>query len=290
MGLVVVVVFVASAVAGHSTSAKDDPVAGYVGAVDALQQRLRVPLTQVQSAYARYARTGKSPTVAELAGTERTLKLVDRRLAALPAPPAAARLRTLLLDLLRRETSLAAELDGLARFTPRFHAVALTAERANSTLVQKVARVATPKPRAVRGTLAQIAKAKAAFAEADTAAAAAQADALDGYGRTLGRLVTRLRALRPPPLMAPAYRAELRTLRATQAAGAALAHELRKRNRTRVPALSRRLAEAARLSASVPAQRSEVAAVKAYDARVRAVSADLSRISAEVSRLQRETG
>jgi hypothetical protein len=142
----------------------------------------------------------------------------------------------------------------------------------------------------VRGTAKQIARARSAFAVEATKAAAAQADAVDAYDITLAGVVRRLRGLRPPGVMAPAFRTEVRMLEATRAAGAALARELRRSNRSRVPALSRALTVAARLSGTLAAQRAEIAAVKAYDARVRALGVDATRVQSEVTRLQRTLG
>ena len=54
-----------------------------------------------------------------------------------------------------------------------------------------------------------------------------------------------------------------------------------------LPELNRRFTEASRLSASVPAQKAEIAAVKAYNARVRAIGRAQSAIQLEIVRLQR---
>jgi hypothetical protein len=86
--------------------------------------------------------------------------------------------------------------------------------------------------------------------------------------------------------MAPFYASTLHSLEATRAAGAKLVAELRRKNRTNVVKLSRELSIAARLSQTVAAQRSEIAAVKAYNARVRSLAAMETKIKAEVSRLQ----
>jgi hypothetical protein len=196
----------------------------------------------------------------------------------------------LLLDLVRREAGLARELDTLAAFIPRFRVLAAEATVANSSLARRLAAAAPPKSHVVRGTAKKVAQARAAFAAAATSAAAKQADAVETYDRAVAQVTRKLELLEPPAVLAPAYRAEVRMLRATDAAGAALARELRTQNRAQVPKLSRALAEAARLSGTVAAQRAEIAAVQAYNASVRAIGVSQSRVQAEVATLQRTLG
>jgi hypothetical protein len=90
--------------------------------------------------------------------------------------------------------------------------------------------------------------------------------------------------------MAPAFRSQVTSLEATAAAGGALARELRKTNRSRVPLLRQRLSEAARIAGSDASQQAEIAAVKAYNRRVQAVGALQGQVQAEVSRLGRTLG
>jgi len=263
----------------------------YVKSVDTVQQQMRLPLTRLMTVYRSFSTHGSAPAVEQrLAEAERTLRTLELRLSALTPPPEAAKLHRLLVRLVEQERTVAQEVDQLARFLPRFNAVVGGSKQANAQLARALAVVRPPKAHAVRGTPKQIAKARAAYAAAASRAAAAQADAVAAFDRSLARVVGRLRTLRPPPVMAPAYRAQLSSLLATEAAAGALARELRKTNRSRVPLLSRRLSEAARITGSVASQRAEIDAIKAYDRRVQAVGALQQQVQAEVSRLGRTLG
>lgn len=156
--------------------------------------------------------------------------------------------------------------------------------------MRALAAAQAPAAQTLRGTPAQIAQAQAAYAAVVARVERAQAAALDAYDAVLAVVLRRLRALRPPPVLAPAYGAQVRAFAAIRTAGAALARELRVQNSSRVPLLSRRLAEAERLAASAASQEAEIAAVKAYDARVRAISTVQTEIQKELSRIQAVSG
>lgn len=266
-------------------------VARYIKSVDAVEQQMRVPLTSLLAAYRSFSKSAASPrTEKKLAGAEKTLRTLQRSVSALDAPPEAAKLRALVLRLLGAEVAATHELDQLARFLPPFAAAGAAAKRAATALARGVAAAKPPTPKTIHGSAAQIALAKAAYAAAVARSALAQAAAVDAYDAALAVVLKRLRALRPPPMLTPAYGAQVRTFEATRAAGDALARELRTQKRTRTRLLSRRLAQAERLAASVTAQRAEIAAIKAYNARVRAISGLQTKIQRELSRIQATTG
>jgi hypothetical protein len=263
----------------------------YITSVDDVQQQMRLPLTRLLTVYRTFSTHGETrQEQRQLAEAERILQTLELRFSALDPPPEAARLHRLLVRLVEQERAVATEVDRLAGFLPRFDAAVADSRRANARLALALAAVRPPKSHSVRGTRAQIAKARAAYAAAATRVALAEADAIDAFDRSLARSVRRLRALRPPPVMAPAYRAQLASLAATAAAGGALARELRTTNRSRVPLLRQRLSEAARIAGSVASQQAEIAAVKAYNSRVQAVGALQGQVQAEVSRLGRTLG
>lgn len=266
-------------------------VSAYIKEVDAIQQQMRDALTKTSQAYRDFA-TGKisAASAPPLVRAEDTLRTLQKRIAALDAPPAAARLRALLLQFTHAEVSLAGEVTQLAVFEPWFNTLLRQARAAGARLSRALAAAKPPTPRRLRGTKKQIAAAQAAFSAQVAQAAALQADAIDAYDARLAVIVTRLRALKPPPVLRPAFRAQLATLVASRRAGAALAQELRKASRSQVSALGRRFTLASRLASSVSAQEAEIAAVKAYDARVRALGTVQGRIRAELARLQRVTG
>ena len=271
----------------HRSSSRAE-VDRYIRNVDAIEQQMRLPLTHLLTAYRGYSslKTTKNAEQRIAQGT-RTLRTLERRIAALHAPPAATTLRRLLLQLVEQERLVAQETEQLAQFLPRF-TIAMTQSRSAQTqLARALAAINPPTAHAVRGTRKKIARARAAFDKASARAAAEQADAINAYDRSLARVAGRLRRLQPPPVMAPAYRTQLRTLAATQAAGVALARELLKKNRSRVPLLDRRLTEAARLARTVASQQAEIAAIRAYDARVKLVGAIQGNVQLEVSRLAR---
>lgn len=260
----------------------------YIKNVDAIEQQMRLPLTRLLTAYHGYS-TSRPSAHAErqIAQGARTLRTLERRIAALDTPPAATTLRGLLVQLVEQERIVAQETEQLARFLPRFNLAMSQSRLAQTRLARALAAVHPPATHAVRGTAKKIARARAAYDKAARRAAAEQADAVDAYDRSLALVADRLRALHPPPVMAPAYRTQLRTLAATRAAAVALAHELVKKNRSRVPLLDRRLAEAARISGTVASQQAEIAAIRAYDARVKKVGAVQGNIQLELSRLGR---
>ena len=108
--------------------------------------------------------------------------------------------------------------------------------------------------------------------------------------REIAKVQARLRGLRPPPSMAPAYRTQLTTLTRVRATGAALVAALRKKQFARVAVLDRSFQTAATTSTSLASQRAQIAAVKAYNARVQAVSKLALRVDAERGRLQKSLG
>jgi hypothetical protein len=262
-------------------------VAAYIDSVDGIEQQMRVPLTRLLAAYRGFSAKPASPqTEKKLAAAEQTLRTLQRRLSALPAPPAAAKLRTLLVRLVAAEASGAQEVDELARFLPRFEAVAAESKVAGTNLARALTLAKAPAPPSVHGTPAQIAQEKAAYLAAVAHVALLQAGAVDAYDSALQLVLKRLRAIQPPAMMAPAYQAQVRTFEATRAAGSALARELRTKTRARAPLLSRRLAEAERIAAGAAAQRAEIAAIRAYNARVQAISTMQTQVQSEVSHLQ----
>jgi hypothetical protein len=276
---------------GSSESPAHRAVSAYIEEVDAVQQQLRVRLTPLLTAYRGFT-TQKPGSQVEnkVQAAETTLRVLQQRLARLHPPPEARRLHRLILDLVAADRRIAHEVTELTIFAPRFRYALAAAATASSRLSAALAAARVPTPHPVRGTPAKIKRAQAAYRAAALAAAAAQADAVDSYCRELGGVLVKLRALRPPLLMHPAVRAQIRALVATRKTGFALGDELRKTDLTNVPVLSRRFSAAARAAGSVAAQRSEIAAIKAYNARVRGTAAIGARIRDEVLRLQQLVG
>lgn len=267
-------------------------VAAYIKDVDRIQGRLSLQLARISGAYQAFAnaKSNEADVARQLGQVERTLKTLHRRLDALPAPPPARKLRRLLIALAAAEAGIAGEVHELAVFIPRFKAALSASHAASVRLSHDLAGVKPPTAHVVRGTATQVARAKAQYTAAAAAAAAAQAAAVDAYDTAIAGVIRRLRVLRPPPAMTPAYRGQLRSLVATRAAGAALADELRKTDRSRVPQLNRRFALATRLAADTRVQKAEIAAVKAYNARVKDTRTLAVEIQGELRRVQLSAG
>lgn len=272
----------------HHRTARDD-VAAYVRRVNAVQASLRIPLTRVSLAYQHFAQKRRLGNVeaAELTHARATLVRVRRRLARLPTPPAARRLRLLVLRLIDDEANVTAEVAQIAGFLPRFDRVIRRVHAADVGLAQGIAGVTTPTSHRLKGSKKAVLKAQAAFAAASAAAASQQADVVDGYDAKLAAAAGALARLDPPPAFAPTYDAQLAALRATTASGAKLVAELRKPRRPDVAVLSDAFTRASRKSRSIAAQRAEIAALTSYNARVHALNADVTAVDRELQRLQR---
>jgi hypothetical protein len=271
---------------GHAPSSRAR-VSQYIKSVDLVQTQMNFEITKVAAAYRAY--TGQSgskgASTAQLTQAERTLHGLAHRVSTLSAPPDAAPLHRMLSTLLKAEYAVAVEVAGLARFTPAFHEVGVQAQVLSSELSKLLAAVPQPKAHLIRGTKKQIAEAQAAFAAASATAAAAQAKAVDAYDAALTVLLSRVKRISRPRVMEPAYAAEVAMLRQTRTAGAALAAALRSPKHANIAALSRRFALSARVAASVPRQRAEIAAIKAYDARVRRIGTLETDVQNELARL-----
>jgi hypothetical protein len=279
--------------AGRSpASPKHKAVATYIKAVDQIQQQMQAQLTKTVKAYRAFSNGGTpSKTLTpQLLEAEQTLKRLNRRIVALPAPAPAKRLRTLLIQLTDSEVSTAHEIGQLASYAPQYSALLKQAKTVGAVLSRALAAVKPPTAHKIRGTKAQVKKAQAAFAAAASAAAATQADAIDAYVAKIAKLQARLHKLRPPPVMAPSFRTELQTLEASRRSGLALALELRKQNRSHVAVLGRKFTLAARIAGSVSAQKAQIAAIKAYNVRARSIGTLQGKIQQELAKLQQLTG
>lgn len=269
----------------HHTSARSK-VSAYIRNVDGVERQMNYRITKVMAAYSAYTKNSRSAaSVPQLRAAGRTLHLLRLRVAAVPAPPQAAHLRALLGALLTAEEDVTTEVATLAGFSPSFHAIAVRLQLASAELSKALAAVPQPKPHRIRGTKKQVAAAQAAFNAAASRAAQSQALVVDAYDVALGVLLRELGRLAPPKAMAPAFAAEIATLRATRAAGARLAAGLRAPKRSNIAVLSRRFSVAARTAGTTLRQREEIAAVKAYNVRVHRIGALERAVQQELAHL-----
>lgn len=277
----------------YDNSAKSSPqraaVSAYIDRVNAIEERMHAPLTRVMLAYRDFSGQGlvKRNAAPELAGATKTLLRLDRRLAAVSAPPAALRLRRSLLSLIAAQVAITHEVQRLAAFAPRFTALLTEARTANALLQAALRRIVIPTPHALRGTLKRIRQAQRAFRTRSRSAADAQAAAIGSYDDAIDGLVRQLRRLSPPDVARPVYAAQLLALTTIRARGSRLAEALRSPKRTTVSTLGRRFALASRIAQSDAAQKAQIRAVRRYNARVRGVARFANAVRDELSVLQR---
>jgi len=294
VGLAVAVLALVLAVAGcgggSGKSARRNAVANYIVRIDTVEQQLRVPLTKVEQAYRDFGKKKESPktTAARLASAEATLHALKTRVALIPAPPDARKLRVLMVRLTGAEVELAHELSTLAVFLPAFVRALQPLGAANTTLKTSLAAIKVPTPTSVPPS--KLKAARAAYTQQVDAAAAAQADALDAYLATITTVESRLRGLDPPPALTPSYRAQAATLAKVHTTGTALVAALRAKDFKHVAGLNSAFQEAAQTSSSVSSQQAQIAAIKAYNKRVVAIGALARAVDTERSSLQKRLG
>jgi len=274
---------------GRSSSPKHNAVARYINDVDLVQQQMQSQLTKTVTAYRDFTK-GEKGVTPRLVQSEVTLKRLQSRLVAVPAPPPAKRLRVLLIRLTGAEVGVAHEVTLLSRFSAPYAALLHRAKVAGTALSKALAAVKPPVPHKIRGTRKQVKAAQAAFNAAASAAAAEQADAVDVYDAKIGDIRRALLKLDPPAVLAPSFRSQLQTLEASRSAGAALSTELRKKDRSRVAVVGRKFTLAARIAGSISSQKAQIAAIKAYNRRVRAIGTLQGDIRQELVHLQSLTG
>jgi hypothetical protein len=292
---VAAVVAVAAAVTvtavNHRSQASPErrAVTTYIHHVNGIQNQMHTPLTRVLFAFRDFTAKGgpKKTSAAELHRAARTLDRLNRRLAALPAPPEAAKLRRLILQLVRQQTAITHEVEQMAVFSPKFAVILTRARAANTALGKALGAIQTPQAHKLRGTRKQVLAAQRAYQAEAAAAAGEQADAVEAYDREITDVLQRLRALRPPQVFTAGYRAQVTSLADVLAAGGRLADGLRKGDRSQVPTLGRRFTLASREAQTLAAQRAQIAAIRAYNARAKNVSRAAGRVETELLRLQK---
>src|SRR5437868_3835965 len=111
--LAVVLAF-AAAGCGHG-NVRHDTVAQYIASVNKIEVKLATPLLAISKANRDFARhKGKPATIAERLRTQADrVDALGRKLAALPAPPDAKKLKPMLLELTHAESALAREVASL---------------------------------------------------------------------------------------------------------------------------------------------------------------------------------
>lgn len=268
---------------GAAQSSERPAVARYIRQAGRLERQLATPLAAVSRAGASFAlaQGPKATLVDRLAGggadqalqrASGQIESVRRRLAALPAPASATRLRTMLLKLVDLQVAATRELAMLVVFVPRFA----------STI-----RPLGPATRRLELALSQ----RSAYGAAAVAAAyAAKAAALRRFQASADLVLRRLRRLRPPAVSRPGYRAQLAALSGMSSTAGRLAQALGNGPQSDVAQLLSEFDRAALSTQSNGAQKAQIAAVRAYDSQSDKMAALSNQITRERLRLANTPG
>jgi hypothetical protein len=264
---------------GAHANSQRAQVAAYVSRVNRIESALARPLATVSRVSVRVSDRRSAPAGVGVGESERQLtqaldqiRAQEERLSALPPPPSAARLRTLLLRLSSDEAHLTAQLKLLIVFPPRF------------------AAVVAPLGPALRQLERALSVRQAPGAAAVSAVYAAKANALRHFQAITAMIVSRLRRLTPPDASKPGYRAQLRSLREMGASAGRLAGALASGAPGDVRPLLVDFDRAALATRTLPVQKAQIAAIRAYDAQTRRLSTLSAEVARERLRLVRSLG
>jgi hypothetical protein len=234
-------------------------LANYITQAGRIEAALVTPLTAVTQAGAGFAKArGRHARLVDRlsgAGSERILLLASTqigslraRLAALPAPPPATRLRRLLLERVDLQARLTREVAALVAFVPRF------------------AATLGPLGPATRRLEVSLSQRSAYGAAAVAAAYATKAAALRRFQASVDAVLVRLRGLRPPAVSRPGYRAQVASLVGMSTTAGRLARSIAAGPQGDVQPLLAAFDRAALSTQSVAVQKAQIAAIRSYDA------------------------
>lgn len=161
-----------------------DRVERYIEEANLIQQRAEPAFKRANAAYARFSQRQLEPAAAarDVARAERTIRSTRARIAALTPPREAQRLHRRLLRVFDANAAMAAETTQLARYLPLAERAVAPLDEISTRLRRRLAGASGP---------------------------AGQGRALRSYESALGRLIGRLRALEPPPVLQPTHEAQL---------------------------------------------------------------------------------
>lgn len=237
-----------------------DRVERYIEEANLIQQRSQPAFQRANAAYARFSqrRRASADAVRDLARAERAIRSTRARLAMLTPPPEARLLHRRLLRVYDANAAMAAETAQLARYLPRAEQAAAPLDEINARLRRRLAGASAP---------------------------AARDRALRGYQSGLDRMIGRLRALEPPPVLQPTHEAQLTRLRAARDLARQLRQALGDQDGRRVARLLlrfRKLNQAGRRGDALAAR-----AIRAYGRRYRELTAVAQAAQRERTRLER---
>lgn len=265
---------------GSQAQAPAQHVATYIDHVNQIEAQLAVPLKAVTRTSAKIggasAPTGpaqaRRATGAEEASLRASLSRIEAlraRLAALPAPAAAAHLRALVLRLVDQQAHLTRETAQLVAFLPAF-ADALRPLGPATTQLRRVLAIN-----------------QAYGAAAVQAVYGEKASALRAFRATVNGILARLSRLRPPVVSRPAYRAQVDSLRGMSGAAGRLAAAVSAGDSAGIAVALVAFDRAAAAARSLAEQRSQVTADRRYNAQVAQVQKLAGAAAEERLRLAR---
>jgi len=222
----------------------------YVAQVNAASRAFAADYRTIDTAFRRFsfAPAQAEKQLPEVRSAARELTRLRTRIAAVPAPEQAAELRRRVIAFFRQQEAVGWELVAVSGYVPRL-------TRAEATL--------DPAGRRMRAAL-----------KASTSAAA-QAEALRTYARSMRRTASLLDAIRAPQLFAASHEAQIERLRATAARISRLAGALEGSDRDAVAKALRALGTGT--SGSADAAREAVRAYNRRIERIRTLAEQLER-------------
>lgn len=254
-------VVAALAAGGCGSQAPARGEVAYIRQVNRIESQLVAPLQTVTrtsaevagratQAGAAHRQQAARAEAASLAASLARIEAARGRLAALPAPAAAQRLRGLLLRLVDQEAHLTRQTAQLIAFLPAFDA----ALRPLGPATIRLKRV--------------LAISQAAGAAAVQAVYAEKAAALRAFRATLQGILSRLSRVRPPVVSRPEYRAQVDSLQGMSGAAGRLATAVGAGDSAGIAPQLVAFDRAAAAARSAAEQRSQATADRAYNAQV----------------------
>jgi hypothetical protein len=243
-----------------ATDERRDAVADYIVKVNTTQQTLIVELERVSLAYRelRLREKADPKQIARVTEAQQTLRGLRSRLAELPVPVEARKLRRAVLELLDLQVELATEVAGMARYIPVQAAEDRKLAAATTTL-------------------------RDALGDAETGAA--QRRAFASYRAALLESVDRLEAATAPAVLEPSRTGEIKRLGRLAALAQQLGDALEDQDAENVDLLFPRFVQT---SVSTGTTKAERAAVVAFNRRLGAIGTQRQVVLAERARLDLE--
>ena len=254
-----VVALAAASLGGCGGSKDPDEVGRFVKSANEVQTRSGPAFDRANRAYVSFSKgeLNSSKAKAELATAERVMRRTRDDIAALDAPPAAKRLKDLLVSLYDADATLAHESTLLAEVVPASTA-ALKPLPATGRRLSRELRTAQTAPTQIK--------------------------ALQRYRDGIGRVLRDLEPLHPPPLLLGRHHEEIVHLTQVRSLAGRMATALRRHDS---PLVARLLLRFRKLNARKSVGALPEDAIRAYNRRYLGVRHALQAVERERSRLER---